>query len=479
MGPYADSATRANDARYLDAIADAETRPYWLDDAEEPDSNPTLVHDTRADLCVVGGGFTGLWCAIGAKVRNPSRDVVLIDAHEIGSGASGRNGGFMDASVTHGIANAQRHFPDEVDLLERLGLENFQAIVDFIARHGIDCDCERTGIIDVASTWHTPSYVDELREDYEQLAALGHDVVWLDRDAMREEVHSPVFTAGLWGRDSGALLDPARLAWGLKRVAETLGVRIHEDTRATGLAREGSGMAVRTPLATIRAHRVALGTNTWRPLVRGAAGYVIPVYDYCLTTEPLSPSQLAGLGWRRRQGLSDVSNQFHYYRLTADGRVLWGGYDAIYHYGGRTNRELESRPESWARLARQFFETFPQLEGVRFSHMWGAPIDTCSRFSVFWDTAHSGRVAYAMGYTGLGVASSRFGAEVMLDLLDGVDGVATRTRFVRTKPRRWPPEPVRWLAIQQTRRSLEHEDRTGRRNWWLRLLDRIGLGFDT
>jgi len=393
----------------------------------------------------------------------------------------------IDAKTDAGLA-ALRGLIDRSDVLienlrpgtlERLGLDNFTSIVDFIDRHRIDCDCERTGIIEVASTWHTPTYADELRDDYEQLAALGHDVVWLDRDAMRDEIHSPVFTAGLWGRDSGALLDPARLAWGLKRVAEQLGVRIHEDTRATGLERDGAGMAVRTPLATIRAHRVALGTNTWRPLVRGASSYVIPVYDYCLTTEPLTPQQLAGLGWRRRQGLSDVSNQFHYYRLTADDRVLWGGYDAIYHYGGRTDRELESRPESWARLARQFFETFPQLEGVRFSHMWGAPIDTCSRFSVFWDTAYSGRVAYAMGYTGLGVASSRFGAEVMLDLLDGVDSPATRTRFVRTKPRRWPPEPVRWLAIQQTRRSLEREDRTGRRNWWLRLLDRIGLGFDT
>ena len=465
--------------RYLDAIADADTFPYWLDDVDEPDSNPTAVHNEDCDLCVVGGGFTGLWTAIIAKQRDAKRDVVLIDAHEIGSGASSRNGGFMDYSLTHGIANAQQRFPDEVDVLEQLGRENIAEIEKVIREYNIDCDFERNGAIEVASTWHPENYTDELKEDYSILRDLGHDVVWLDRDAINAEVHSPAFTGGLWAKDTSALVDPARLAWGLKRVAQTLGVRIYEDTRAGEISENKSGIEIKTALAKIQAQNVALATNTFKPLLRKMNKYIAPVYDYCLVTEPLTAQQLESIGWRNRQGLADCSNQFHYFRLTADNRILWGGYDAIYYFGGQMDKELESRPESWAMLSSQFFTTFPQLDGVKFSHMWGAPIDICSRFSVFWGTHYKNRVAYAIGYTGLGVAASRFGGEVMLDLLAGSSTRATQTEFVQTKPRAFPPEPFRFIGIQATRWSLDYEDRTGKRNLWLRLLDRLGLGFDS
>jgi glycine/D-amino acid oxidase-like deaminating enzyme len=296
---------------------------------------------------------------------------------------------------------------------------------------------------------------------------------------VRREVNSPIFTGGMWKKDTTALVDPARLAWGLKRVAEELGVRIYEDTKATGLERTPSGITVTTPLADITARRVALATNAHKPLLRRVQNYVLPVYDYCLTTEPLNNDQLASLGWKNRQGLSDISNQFHYYRLTADNRILWGGYDAVYFYGGKMSAELESRPETWAKLSQHFFETFPQLEGIRFSHAWGGAIDTCSRYSVFWGTAMDDRVAYAVGYTGLGVGSSRFGAAVMLDMLDDRPSPARNTAFVKRKPTPFPPEPFRFIGIQLTRWSLKREDRTGRRNLWLRLLDRVGLGFDS
>ena len=469
----------ADDRGHLDAIADAELFPYWYDDVDEPDSNPTLVRNESCDLCVVGGGYTGLWTAIIAKERDPERDVVLIDAHEIGSAASGRNGGFMESSLTHGIANGQARFPEELELLEQLGLENLDAIENAIHRYDIDCDFERTGVVDVATTDHAPSYLDELREDAAQLRRLGQDVRLLDADAMRAEVDSPTYLGGLWRIGRAALVDPARLAWGLKSAAQRLGVRIYEDTKATDVERDGVGVIVTTPLANVRAARVALATNAFKPLLRRIGHYIVPVYDYCMVTEPLTPAQKASVGWTNRQGLSDIPNQFHYYRLTEDDRILWGGYDAVYYWRGKVSSELESRPETWATLSRHFFDTFPQLEGVRFSHIWGGAIDTCSRFCVFWGTAMSGRVAYAVGYTGLGVASTRFGADVMVDLLDGRRSVATLTDFVRSKPWPFPPEPFRFAGIRATRWSMEREDRTGRRNLWLRTLDRLGLGFDS
>jgi glycine/D-amino acid oxidase-like deaminating enzyme len=469
----------AIDMRHLDAIADADPYPYWYDDADEPDSNPTLVRTESCDLCIVGGGYTGLWTAIIAKERDPSRDVILIDAHEVGSAASGRNGGFMDSSLTHGVANAQQRFPNEVNVLEELGLHNLNEIESAIRRYNIDCDYERTGAIDVATSSHPASYLAELRDDYQQLRSLGQSVEWLDQETLRSQVHSPTYSGGLWRKDRAALVDPARLAWGLKTAAESLGVRIYEDSKATSVEKDGVGVLVDTPLGRVRAGKVALGTNAFKPLLKRLGHYVAPVYDYCLVTEPLTPAQLASIGWQNRQGISDIPNQFHYYRLTADNRILWGGYDAMYYFRGKMNTELESRPESWALLSQHFFQTFPQLEGVRFSHAWGGAIDTCTRFSVFWGRAMGGRVAYALGYTGLGTASTRFGAEVMLDLLDGRRSKATSTKFVQDKPLPFPPEPFRFAGIQATRWSLDREDKTGKRNVWLKSLDRLGLGFDT
>lgn len=467
------------DRRYLDAIADADPYPYWYDDADEPESNPTLVRNESCDLCVVGGGYTGLWTAIIAKERDPARDVLLIEAHEIGSAASGRNGGFMDASLTHGMANGMSRYPDEIHVLEDLGLANLNEIEAAITRYSIDCDYERTGAIDVATTLSPPSYVDELREEYGQMRTLGERVVWLDREEMQAEIHSPLYAAGLWRTNRAALVDPARLVWGLKAAAESLGVRIYEDTKATAIERDGVGVLVTTPLGQVRAGKVALATNAFPPLLRRLKHYVVPVYDYVLVTEPLTPEQKASIGWARRQGLSDIPNQFHYYRLTADDRILWGGYDAMYFWGGKVNRELESRPETWAKLSRHFFEAFPQLEDIRFSHAWGGAIDTCSRFSVFWGQAMGGRVAYALGYTGLGTGSARFGGEVMVDLLDGRRSKATQTQFVQDKPLPFPPEPFKFMSIQATKWSMDREDRTGKRNRWLRTLDRMGLGFDS
>ena len=206
----------------------------------------------------------------------------------------------------------------------------------------------------------------------------------------------------------------------------------------------------------------------------------MPVYDYALMTEPLSAAQQTSIGWRHRQGIGDGGNQFHYYRLTSDDRILWGGYDAVYRFRGPVRDDLDDHEPTFGRLAQNFFTTFPQLEGIRFTHRWGGAIDTCSRFSVFFGTAHDGRLAYATGYTGLGVAATRSGARVALDLLDGRHTNATRSRYVRRKPVPFPPEPLRTAVIQITRNRLAAADRRdGRRGIRLGTLDRLGLGFNS
>jgi len=450
------------------ALADAEPSVFWLDNPHRPEPRAPLSGPAECDLLVVGGGYSGLWTAVLAKRRDPDRDVLLVEGERIGWAASGRNGGFCSASLTHGYENGLSRWPAEIDQLERLGAENLAALEQDVTELGIDCDFRRAPSLSVATE---PYQVEQLRQAKGEL---------LDREQVRARLDSPTYLAGLATTGDLALVDPARLAWGLARAAEELGVRVHEGTRVTGLQRTGGRLRVATSGGEVVARQVALGTNAFPSLLRRTRLHTVPVYDHVLMTEPLSGEQQAAIGWQGGEGVDDVANQFHYYRMTADGRILWGGYDAVYHYGRRVDPRYDQRPATSALLSEQFFATFPQLEGLRFTHRWGGAIDTCTRFCAFYGAAHRGDVAYALGYTGLGVGATRFAAEVVLDLLAGEPTERTRLEMVRTTPLPFPPEPFAYAGISLTRRALQKADRQqGRRGPWLRALDRLGLGFDS
>ena len=383
--------------------------PFWLDTAPPP-SYPTLENDITADLLIVGGGYTGLWSAVRAKERNPEKSVVLIEMNRIGWAASGRNGGFCDASLTHGRENGLTRWPEEFDELERLGNTNLDEIEQTMARYNMDVEFERTGTLSVATEPH-------------QIEWVSGEPVALNEAEVRKQINSPTYLAGAWEKDTTALVHPAKLVSELARVATELGVLIYEQTPAEKVRRD---LRVVTPRATVSAKQIILATNAYPGLLKRNALMTVPVYDYVLTTEPLSAKQMKSIGWSSRQGVSDLSNQFHYYRLTADNRILFGGYDAVYHFGGRVSADYEDRRESFELLASHFFTTFPQLAGVRFTHRWSGPIDSSSRFCAFFGTARKNRIAYALGFTGLGVGASRFAADVMLDHLDGTDTERTR-----------------------------------------------------
>jgi glycine/D-amino acid oxidase-like deaminating enzyme len=461
------------------AYADAEVRPFWLAALPPRDPAPPLSGIVAADLCIVGGGFTGLWAALHAKADDPAREVAVLEADTIGFGASGRNGGFVMSSLTHGLANGLARFEAEMPVLERLGAENLAGMQTDLERHGIDCRLELAGDLVAILEPYQDAWIED---EVDLLRRFGHDVEVLDGPAMRAEVASPTYRAGIWDRTGAGLLDPGRLADGLRAAAQKAGVRIFEGTRAEGLERRGSDGVdvVAARGGRVRARGALLATSAFPPLLRAIRRYIVPVYDYALVTEPLNAAQRDAIGWRRRQGLSDGANQFHYYRLTPDDRILFGGYDAVYRFGGPVDAVHDDDDHSFARLSAHFFHTFPQLEGLRFAFRWGGAIDTSSRFSVFFGTALGGRVAYAVGYTGLGVGATRFGARVALDLLDGRETEATRLRYVRRRPVPFPPEPLRWAVVQFTRNRLAAADlRDGRRGVWLRTLDRVGLGFDS
>jgi len=461
----------------LRAIADVKLMPYWLDDpANKPEKTQPLTTKIETDLAIIGGGFTGLWTALQAKQDDPDRDVVLIEAGEIAIGASGRNGGFCSASVTHGFQNAVTHWPDEFSKLSKIGFENLDGIEATIQKFNIDCDFIRSGEINVANEHYQ---IDQLHKDVTEAQEYDLPVEFLEQDQVRAMINSPSFLAGRINMGN-AMINPAKLAWGLKRVCLDIGVRFFEGTPATGLEESRELVLINTPHGQVKAKKVALATNAFPPLLKHLSLYIVPVYDYVLMTEPLSVSQRESIGWYGREGLGDAANQFHYSQITSEGRILWGGYDAIYYRNNEVAPHLENRPGSFGLLAEHFFQTFPQLEGLRFTHAWGGVIDTCSRYAVFWGNAFNKKLYYAMGYTGLGVGTSRFGARVLLDLLDNRQTNQSSLQMARSKPFPFPPEPLRSPLINFTRRSLDQADRKqGKRNLWLRTLDAFGLGFDS
>ncbi len=228
------------------------------------------------------------------------------------------------------------------------------------------------------------------------------------------------------------------------------------------------------------ADHVVVATSAYSGWLGRLSSHFVPVYDYVLVSDPMTPEQRESIGWRRRQGMSDSNNQFHYFRLTADDRILWGGYDAIYHFGNGVGPQFDRRPATFEMLEAQFRAAFPQLAGLRFPYRWGGAIDTTSRFTVTFGQALGGRLTYALGYTGLGVGASRWAGGVVRDFIIRPDSDLLRLRFVQSAPIPFPPEPLRYATVQAVRHELARADRNeGRRGLLLRTLDALGIGFDS
>lgn len=454
------------------ALSDVAMVPFWLDRSDAPERRPLLSRDCRADLLIVGGGFTGLWGAILEKQARPENHVVLIEKDAVATGASGRPGGVVSTSVMHGLSNAVRIFPKDIAELERLGKDNMAGMMQTIAQYGIDCHAEWGGELTVAVD---PDHVAGLHEEHALHLKYGHNAVFLDQDAVRGEIASPRYRAGVWSKDVSGTVHPALLAWGLKRVAVELGVEIFEGTELLGLEKVGLHMKARTAHGSVTTPRVLLATNAFGSGHRRIKRRIVAVRDRVLATQPLTPAQMAAIGWHNRQGVYDTRTQMNYMRLTQDNRIIFGGRLA-YAFGGAPFPEIDERAETYAPLAGAFFETFPQLEGIRFSNAWSGPIDLSTRMAVHFQRYFGGRVVYAGGYSGFGVSASRFGARIALDILDGSKSPESRLDFATTMPGMVPPEPFRWLGAQITMYALDTADKKGGwRRPWLKMISAMGF----
>ena len=454
-------------------LTDTRFAPYWFDTVPQTNGCAPLKDAITADLAVIGGGFTGLWAALKARERWPRARIVLLEARLCGNAASGRNGGFCAPSISHGVSNAVARWPKEADSLVRLGRQNLDELEADLEAYGIDCEFERKGKLNVAAR---PWQKEGLLAMQAAYARFGIASEYLEGPALAGRFDSPKYSAGLFEPNYG-LVNPSKLVAGLRDACLARGMSLYEQSPVTALAGEGDALRLTTPEGSVLAKQVIVATNAAVPLLKRLRQAIIPIFDYTLVTEPLSQAQLTAIGWQGRHGIADTGNQFHYFRKTADNRILWGGFDAIYHYGSSRHPSLLNRAETYLRLERNFLEAFPALSSVSFSHAWGGIIDTSARLTFFAGTAYRGQLAYALGFTGQGVTASRFAALCMLDMLEGIETERTALRMLRSRAVPFPPEPLRSLAVRWAQADLAREDRTGRRSLFLKSLDRLGIGF--
>ncbi len=446
--------------------------PYWLDNNAAPEPEAALTQNIQCELLIVGAGFTGLWAAIHAKEANPEREVVIIEAQSIAIGASGRPAAILSASVMHGLANASRLFPNEMDELERLGKENMDGFKDTIDRYNIDCDIEWGGELTVAVG---DEGLPDIESEYKLYTKYGHDAHLLDKDAIKKEINSPLFHGGLWSKKRSGTVHPAKLAWGLKKAVMDLGVRIYEHSPLVSSTHLKPGVLVTTPNGTIKANKVLLATNAFAAGSKKITRRVSAIRDRIVVTEPLTDVQMKEIGWQNRQGIYDTRTQLNYMRLTSDNRILFGGRLG-YFFNNDTDPKADKTADNFYPLVEKFYKTFPNLQAIKFSHAWSGPIALTTRMAVHYQHYYQGDMIYAGGYSGFGVTATRFGARVGLAVLDKTDIPETKLGFATSLPGYIPPEPFRWIGAKITMYALDTlDEKGGWRKPWIKMVEKMGF----
>ncbi len=435
-------------------MVDYEEKSFWLATAGPYEESPPLDGDADVDVAVVGGGFCGVSTAYYLRRADPSLRVAVLEEKVVGYGASGRNAGFamtlmgLTLDVTSwrfGKAKAKQAYE-----FGRRAVDHIGQMVD---SHGIDCDYEKPGLLTVATN---RAQVKRLQHEIKLAEGLGVEgLQWLDAAATRGEVDSPRYLGARW-EDQCALINPAKFVRGMKRVAQEEGVRFYERTPVNEF-RSGKTIQLETPAGRVKARKAVFATNAFSSRFPRLSGKQFPVFTYIVLTEPLSEAQLGAIGWRKRQGIEDARNLIHYYRLTADNRLLFGGSDARYYFGGQLDRDRS--PEAFRRLERDLKRTFPSLKDARIEYRWGGPVSVpLDFFPAIGYLGKDKRVAYSLGCVGHGVALMNMAGQIMRDLVLERESELTELFFVNRRLIPLPPEPLRFALGETLRYVFKAQD---------------------
>lgn len=434
-------------------------RPFWLEQALSAESAvdcPPLQGDTEADVCIVGGGYTGLWTAIQLKEQNPGLDVALIEADLCGAGASGRNGGCV-LSWSAKYFTLERLFGvEEAVRLVKESERSVRAIGAFCERHGIDAEYRLDGTLYTATS-------------RAQCGATDGVIAALERQGIHSfEKRPPADVQRLagsarhlegWFSPMAASVQPGKLVRGLRRVALQQGVRIYENSAMTGLE-EGVPATIHTPGGRIRARRVVLAMNAWmaRAFPRFERSVAIVSSDMLITAP--RPELLKSIGLTSGVTVLDSRIFVHYYRNTPDGRIMLGKGGNTFAYGGRMLPVFD-QPSPYADQLRRSLEAFfPAFAEVPVAATWNGPSDrSVTGLPFFGQMSASGNVFYGFGYSGSGVGPCHMGGQILASLVLGLDNPWTRSPLVNGPQGYFPPEPFRYLGSLLVRNAIRRKER--------------------
>ncbi|AUY52817.1 FAD-binding oxidoreductase [Streptomyces sp. CB01881] len=437
---------------------------FWFAQGGLPVPRPALPGDADADVCIVGGGYTGLWTAYYLKKAEPGLRITLLDQRFCGYGASGRNGGWLYNGFAGRSAFARRYGPGPAAAMQRAMDEAVGEVADTAEAEGIEADIVRGGVLEVA---RTPAQLARLQSFAAAEAAYGPDRIHLL--TARETAERLRVAGGLGGTWTpyGARIQPAKLARGLARVVEALGVRIHEETRVTAIHPAGPGRRARavTPHGTVTADHVLRATEGFTAGLSGERRTWLPMNSAMIATEPLPPSFWAAAGWEGREVLGDFAHAYMYAQRTADDRIALGGRGVPYRYGSRTDSDGTTQPATVRQLRAILDSFFPAAAGARIDHAWagvlGVPRDWCATVEL----DHTTGLGWAGGYVGSGVTTTNLAGRTLRDLVLGRDTGLTRLPWVGHTVRRWEPEPLRWIgvhALYAAYHAADHQESAGR-----------------
>jgi glycine/D-amino acid oxidase-like deaminating enzyme len=429
---------------------------YWWE-TEPVVPSPRLQEPVDCDVCILGGGYTGMWAAHFLKEAEPSLNVCILESAWAGAGASGHNDGYAMSTLDMSLHHLVTH-----QGVERAGAAHeavAQSIVEmseFCKEHGVDAEFELNGFVAFATN---DGQLWRLERDLEAARKIGteDDFELFDADGARALVASPLVRGALKER-RGAILNPHKLARGLARVVRDQGVAIHERTPALELELGGARPRVVTPGGKVTADQVVVATNAYQHSFPPFRGKVIPIWSYAMVTEPLSEQQLAQVSWPGREGFEDKRNYITIGRLTADNRVLWGGRLAPYFSGNDMDLRHMRNAGVHKELREAFERFFPMWKDVRFTHAYGGCVAITPSFLPLFGKLDGGLV-YGYGYNGHGVAPSHTGGKVLRDLVLERDSTYSNLVFVNGKERAFPPEPFKLIGARLTERLLERQDR--------------------
>ena len=435
-------------------------RSFWLQEAlgsERVELAPELDTDIRADVCIVGGGYTGLWTALQLKEAEPSLDVVVLERDICGAGASGRNGGFL-VSWWAKFLSLQKICGDAEALwLAQASETAIDDIIAFCKNNSIDAKIRQDGWL-----WAATSAA-QLGLWSETIDALALNDVSPLMEWSPEQVAarsgSPVHTAGVFDR-TAAQVQPALLARGLRRVAIERGVRIYEHTPLNALDLTNPAI-VRTPKASVRAEKVVLAMNAWSVRWAAIRKAVAVVSGDIIMTPPI-PEALEHMGWTDGLGISDGRALVHYYRTTLDGRIAFGkgGLSGRFCFGGYVGDAVEGESQLSGQLVDWLQKIYPTLSGMDAPTSWRGPVDrTQSGLPIFWHLGDHKNVFFGVGFSGNGVGPTYLAGKILAGLaLEQQDEWAS-CPLVRAPTRDFPPEPFRYLGSNLVRNALEEKDR--------------------